>query len=271
MENIAASIDLKEIEKFSKMAEAWWDETGDFRPLHKINPVRIGYILERVENWRIGELEKSKKKNSPILQFSSSPVLNGLRLLDIGCGGGLLSEPMARLGAKVTGIDASGKNIEIAKLHAAGEGLEIDYRIGSVDHIPPTTNHQPPTTTFDLILNMEVIEHVADVPGFIKGCSNLLAPGGMMIISTMNRTLKSLLLAKIGAEYILRWLPIGTHDWNKFLKPGEIEPLLRENGLELKELKGMSYSPFKDEWFLSDDISVNYFLVAVRSDEPMSR
>ncbi len=238
---VAASIDLKEIEKFSRVADSWWDERGDFAPLHRINPVRIGFILQKVEGCGLQSLQ-------------------GLRILDIGCGGGLLAEPMARLGALVTGIDASPENIAVAKLHAAAEGLEIDYRAGNVEELAANRNLQ----LFDIILAMEIIEHVADVPGFVGSCCKLLAPGGVMILSTINHTLKSLALAKIGAEYILRWLPIGTHDWRKFLSPGEIEPLLRVGGLKLVELKGMSYSPLKNSWHLTDDISVNYFMVAIK-------
>jgi len=237
----SASIDPKEIEKFSRIADSWWDEHGSFAPLHRINPIRIEYILKKVAGCGLQSLQD-------------------LRLLDIGCGGGLLAEPMARLGAQVTGIDASPQNIEIAKLHATGEGLNIDYKCSSVEKFAVTRN----LPLFNIILALEIIEHVADVPGFLETCCKLLAPGGIMILSTINRTLKSLALAKIGAEYILRWLPIGTHDWRKFLNPGEIEPLLRANGLKLAELKGMSYSPLKNSWHLTDDISVNYFMLVVR-------
>lgn len=199
-----------------------------------------------------------REKNSPTLLLSNSNL--PLRLLDIGCGGGLLSEPMARLGAEVTAIDASSKNITVAKLHVDGEGLQIDYQATSIEELA----RSKPAGYFDIILSMEVIEHVADVESFLRNACKLLAPGGLMILSTLNRTLKSLLLAKIGAEYILNWLPKGTHDWRKFPKPGEVEPILRANGLKLIELKGMSYAPLKDEWFLSGDISVNYFLTAVK-------
>jgi len=203
----SASIDIKEIEKFSRLADAWWDENGDFRPLHMINPVRIGYILEKVSS------PKSQVSSGTGLGLGTwdSQPLKGLSLLDIGCGGGLLCEPMARLGARVTGIDASSRNIEIAKLHAAAEGLEIDYRYTSVEELrimeSPTSDLRPPTSPYDLILNMEVIEHVADVEGFLKNCCALLAPGGIMILSTLNRTMKSLALAKIGAEYIFALAP----------------------------------------------------------------
>ncbi|MCE3232687.1 MAG: ubiG [Rickettsiaceae bacterium] len=239
------SIDEVEIAKFSAMADEWWDTEGKFKPLHKFNPIRIAYIRDTI----VAHFKKS---------VQSEGVLSGISLLDIGCGGGLLSEPMARLGASVTSIDASEKNIQIASLHAKNIGLDIDYRCTSAEEL---ADHKK---QFDVVLNMEVIEHVADVNSFVKACSELVKPGGIMIVATMNRTVKSYAFAIIGAEYILKWLPCGTHDWEKFLKPSEIEKPLRENGLALKYIQGVSYNPLSDNWKLTKDISVNYILVAVK-------
>lgn len=238
-----SSIDEREVEQFSALSETWWDPTGPFKPLHKFNPTRIEFIRDQVAK-----------------HFGRDPLspkpLEGLRLLDIGCGGGLLSEPMARLGADVTGVDASAKNIGTAALHAGQMGLEIDYRATTAEDLLQTG------AQFDAILNMEVVEHVADVGLFMSACAGLLKPGGIMICATLNRTLKSLALAKIGAEYVLGWLPKGTHDWRKFLSPAELAAHLRADGLHLKKVQGVSYSPFKDQWALSTDTDVNYMLVA---------
>ncbi len=239
------SIDPSEIEKFSAMADEWWDASGKFAPLHKFNPARISYVVEKAKtHFKIPVVKKQP--------------LEGLSVLDIGCGGGLLAEPIKRLGAEVTGIDASEKNIKIASLHAEKESLDIEYINTSAEELSATGRK------FDIILNMEVIEHVADVESYIKSCAALLNPDGIMFIATINRTVKSFAFAIVGAEYILRWLPQGTHEWKKFLKPSEITTLLERNKLWVDSIKGFSYNPFKDAWHLSSDISVNYIIVAAK-------
>lgn len=234
----SASIDPAEIERFSALAEVWWDENGPFKPLHIFNPTRINYV----------------KVN--ICEHFNVDSLTNLRILDIGCGGGLLSEPMARLGADVTGIDASEKNIGIASHHAKGENLSIDYRATSVEALAESG-----VAPFDVVLNMEVIEHVADLESFVQASAKLVKPGGLMFIATLNRTIKSYGLAIIGAEYILRWLPRGTHQWSKFLKPSEVNAQIEAAGLIRKALSGVSYNPLTREWSLSDDVSVNYMMI----------
>jgi len=231
------SVNKKEIEKFSKMANEWWNPNGKFKPLHKFNPIRIKYIKENI----ISSF-KLKNNNKP---------LEKINILDIGCGGGLLSEPMTRLGAKVTGIDASDKNIKIAKLHAKKSKLNINYLCSSPEKIKVKKK-------FDVILNMEIIEHVEDINFFIKSCSKLLKKDGLMFVATLNKTLKSYVFAIIGAEYVLRWLPIGTHDWEKFVKPDDLKKILSENNLKLEKLDGMNFNIIKDEWSISRDTSVNY-------------
>ncbi len=231
------TINKKEIEKFSKIAEEWWDPTGKFKPLHKFNPIRISYIKENI----INTFNIKKKKET----------LKGLKILDIGCGGGLLSEPMARLGADVTGIDASNKNINIAKIHAKKSKLKIKYFCSSPEKFK-TENK------FDVILNMEIIEHVADIEFFLKSCSKLLKKDGLMFVATLNKTLKSYLFAIIGAEYVLRWLPIGTHEWEKFVRPDDLVAITRKYDLTLDDLSGVKFSPIRDVWKLSTDKSVNY-------------
>ena len=231
------TINKKEIEKFSKIAEEWWDPHGKFKPLHKFNPIRISYIKESIIN-----SFKLKEKVKP---------LEKVKILDIGCGGGLLSEPMSRLGAEVTGIDASDKNIEIAKFHARKDNLNIKYLCASPEKL--NTN-----TKFDVILNMEIVEHVKDVDFFLQSCSKLLRKNGLMFVATLNRTLKSYIFAIIGAEYILRWLPIGTHEWDKFVKPSELVKILKKYDLKSDSLDGMKFNLLKDEWKVSKDKSVNY-------------
>ena len=231
------TIDKKEIEKFSKIAEEWWNPTGKFKPLHKFNPIRIKYI-----------------KNNLIYDFSlknKKKPLNGLKILDIGCGGGLLSEPLARLGAKVTGIDAIKRNIEIAKHHLKKSKLDIKYYNFSPEKF--VTKNK-----YDVILNMEIVEHVDNVDIFIKQSSKFLKKSGIMFIATLNQTLKSYIVAIIGAEYILKWLPIGTHDWQKFVKPDELIKICKKNSLSIKKIDGISFNPIVDKWNVSKDISVNY-------------
>ena len=231
------SINKKEIEKFSNMAAEWWDPEGKFKPLHKFNPIRIKYIKENI----IKEFQLKNKKYP----------LSGINVLDIGCGGGLLSEPMCRLGANVTAIDASNKNIAIANLHAKKNNLKINYICSSPEKLRTTKK-------FDVILNMEIVEHVEDVDFFLKSCANLLKKNGLMFVATINKTLKSYIFAIVGAEYVLRWLPIGTHEWEKFVKPEELKRILIKNKLNLKKIDGMNFNILKDEWNVSKDLSVNY-------------
>ena len=231
------TINKKEIEKFSKIAEEWWNPNGKFKPLHKFNPIRIKYIKENI----VGDL-KIKNKENP---------LKGLNILDIGCGGGLLCEPMARLGANVVGIDASKKNIQVAKYHLKKSKLKIKYYNTSPENF--ITKQK-----FEIVLNMEIVEHVEDVSIFINQSSKFLKKSGLMFIATLNQTLKSYLFAIIGAEYILRWLPIGTHEWEKFVKPLELIKICKKNSLNLRKLDGMKFNPLLDEWNVSSDNSVNY-------------
>ena len=232
-----SSVNKKEIEKFSNIADEWWDPRGKFKPLHKFNPIRIKYIKENII-----EQFKTKNKTNP---------LTGINILDVGCGGGLLSEPMCRLGANITGIDASINNIKIAKLHAKKNGLKINYICSSPEKLKITKK-------FDVILNMEIVEHVEDISFFLKSCSKLLKKNGLMFIATINKTLKSYIFAIVGAEYILRWLPIGTHEWEKFVKPEELREILSKNNLSIKKFDGMNFSIIKDEWSITKDLSVNY-------------
>ena len=231
------SINKKEIEKFSNMAAEWWDPEGKFKPLHKFNPIRIKYIKENI----VKEFQLKNKKYP----------LSGINVLDIGCGGGLLSEPICRLGANVTAIDASNKNIAIANLHAKKNNLKINYICSSPEKLKTTKK-------FDVILNMEIVEHVEDVDFFLKSCANLLKKNGLMFVATINKTLKSYIFAIVGAEYVLRWLPIGTHEWEKFVKPEELKSILIKNNLNLKKIDGMNFNILKDEWNVSKDLSVNY-------------
>jgi 2-polyprenyl-6-hydroxyphenyl methylase/3-demethylubiquinone-9 3-methyltransferase len=231
------SINKKEIEKFSRIAEEWWNPNGKFKPLHNFNPIRIKYIKDNiVKDFNIKTSEK--------------PFRN-IKILDIGCGGGLLSEPMCRLGASVVGIDASKKNIEVAKFHAQKNKLKIDYKITSPEKLKTKVK-------FDVILNMEIIEHVEDIDFFIKESSKLLKKNGVMFIATLNKTLKSYAFAIIGAEYILKWLPIGTHDWEKFVKPNDLINISKKNNLILKKLDGMKFNILDGSWKISNDTSVNY-------------
>jgi len=252
MENSANSqqtgtANLEDVARFTAMAEAWWDPAGKFRPLHQLNPVRLQFILDNV----CAHLGLDATADKPFA---------GLAVLDVGCGGGLLSEPMSKLGATMTSIDAGAKNIEIAKLHAQKSGLDIEY----LNVLPEDLANDG--RTFDIVLNMEVIEHVADPQLFMAACAALLKDQGCMVLSTMNRNIKSLLLGKFAAEYVLRWLPKGTHDWKKFLKPSELAHLIRPHGLKFSDLQGIVYAPLQDTWALSKtDFDVNYIAFAQKS------
>ena len=231
------SINKKEIEKFSRIAEEWWNPNGKFKPLHNFNPVRVKYIKDNiVKDFNIKSLSKP---------------LKNIKILDIGCGGGLLSEPMCRLGASVVGIDASKKNIEVAKFHAKKSKLKIDYKVASPERLKTKLK-------FDVVLNMEIVEHVEDINFFIKESSKLLKKNGVMFIATLNKTLKSYAFAIIGAEYILKWLPIGTHDWEKFIKPVDLINIAKKNNLILRELDGMEFNILDNSWKVSNDTSINY-------------
>ena len=234
------TINKEEIQKFSSLAEEWWDVKGKFKPLHMFNPIRIEYITQMIKK----HFNISDKKINPF---------NELKILDIGCGGGLISEPMARLGANVTGIDASKKNIQIAKVHSKENNLEINYINSSPEKLKEREN-------FDIILNLEIIEHVEDVELYISSCSKLLKKNGLMFTATLNRTVISYLKAIIGAEYILRWLPIGTHDWNKFIRPEELEKKLSNENFKTIEVKGLEFNPFNNKWKKSNNLSVNYII-----------
>jgi 2-polyprenyl-6-hydroxyphenyl methylase/3-demethylubiquinone-9 3-methyltransferase len=242
----APSVDPAEIEKFRAMAADWWSPEGKFAPLHKFNPVRLGLIRERlVEHFGLsGETRRP---------------LEGLRILDIGCGGGLVCEPLARLGAKVTGVDAGEANIKAASVHAFEAGLTIDYRVGTVEGLVAAGE-----APFDVVLTLEVVEHVVDPARFLADCSGLLRPGGLMMVATLNRTAKAFALAIVGAEHVLRWLPRGTHEWKKFVTPEEARSALVGAGLNVEAPLGVSYSPFTDRWAIGKDTAVNYMLVATR-------
>jgi len=241
----ASSAAPDEIAKFSAMADSWWDPSGDFRPLHKFNPARIRFVRDRLA---------AHFGRDPL---STAPFA-GLTLLDIGCGGGLIAEPMARLGFTVTGIDASEKNIGVAKVHAERSGLNITYVNTTPEDL--LTNGK----RFDAVLALEVVEHVVDVEAFLKSAAELVVPGGALAAATLNRTFKALALAKIGAEYVLRWVPAGTHDWRKFVRPSELSAGLRHGGLNVTELAGMTYDVFTDTWRASKDLDVNYMVMAVK-------
>ncbi len=243
---MTSTIDEKEVEKFSKIADEWWSETGKFKPLHKFNPIRISFIRKKI-------IEHFALDSNSITPFSN------LKILDVGCGGGLIAEPFARFGADVTAIDASKKNIAVAKIHAEKSQLKIDYRTSTPEELVKTDEK------FDVVFALEIIEHVADVKNFVQSCSDLIKPNGLLFVATINRTLKSLALAKIAVEYILCWLPRGTHDWKKFLKPSEVNSFTNFKSLELRELQGFSYNILKDEWKETKNLDVNYAAVFVKS------
>ena len=246
MTALAPSLDPSEVEKFSKMAAEWWNPQGKFGVLHVFNPVRLQFIKEQV----CARMARDPLERRPF---------EGLRFLDIGCGGGLLTEPMARLGAEIVGVDPSERNIKTASVHAQEVGLEIDYRVGTAEDLAAAGER------FDVILNMEVIEHVADPKAFAATTASMLKPGGLMFVATLNRTLKSFGLAIIGAEYVLGWLPKGTHQWEKFITPDELKGWLSDNGLSTKEETGVTYSPLSRQWRTSRDMAVNYMLVGQKA------
>lgn len=241
------SVDPEEVALFSRVAAQWWDPKGKFAPLHRFNPVRLAFIRDEA----LARFGRDGRARAPF---------EGLCLLDIGCGGGLVSEPMRRLGFDVTAVDASERNIGVARTHAAETGLSIDYRCATAEQLLAEG-----TGPFDVVLNMEVIEHVADPRAYLLDCARLVAPGGLMIVATLNRTLKALALAKVGAEYVLGWLPRGAHDWRKFLKPEEIRGFLEgEPGLRIEGPFGVSYNPLADSWSRSGDVGVNYMMVVTK-------
>ena len=242
---MTTTINREEIQKFSDLADEWWDVNGKFKPLHMFNPIRIEYITEKIKQ----EFNLINRNNN---------FLKDLKILDIGCGGGLISEPLARLGGEVTGIDASEKNIKVAKLHSKKNNLNINY----LNKSPEQFNN---SEKFDIILNLEVVEHVENVDLYIKSCSNLLKKNGIMFTATLNRTIVSYIKAIVGAEYILRWLPIGTHDWNKFIKPEELEKKLSSANFSTIDVKGLEFNPLFSKWKKSDNLSVNYIICSKRN------
>jgi len=242
---MSTTINKEEIQKFSKLADEWWDVNGKFKPLHMFNPIRILYITDTIRN----HFNIKKDKTN---------YLEGLNILDIGCGGGLISEPMSRLGGKVTGIDASEKNIEIAKLHSKKNNLKINYINSSPENLNVSNK-------FDIILNLEIVEHVDNVNLYINSCHKLLKKNGLMFTATINRSFTSYIKAIIGAEYILRWLPIGTHDWNKFIKPEELERYLSNEKFSTLDIKGLKFNPLINKWKISKDLSVNYIITSLKN------
>ncbi len=244
-ETARSTIDQSEVDRFSAMAAEWWDPTGKFKPLHKFNPVRLAYLRDTIS----AEFGRDPRAARP---------LTGLRVLDIGCGGGLLSEPVARMGAEVVGADPSERNIGIASTHARESGVAVDYRAVSAETLAEAGE------TFDVILNMEVVEHVADVEFFLSTCAKMVRPGGLMFIATINRTMKAMALAIVGAEYVLRWLPKGTHQYEKLVRPEEIENPLSAAGMQVFARTGVFFNPLANQWNLSKDMDVNYMMVARR-------
>lgn len=239
-----SSVDPAEIAKFEAMAAEWWDPEGKFKPLHMMNPVRLDYVIRQIA----AEFERGPAAERP---------LQGLRILDIGCGGGLLCEPLTRLGARVTGIDAAARNIPVAQAHAREQGLEIDYRHATAEALAAAGE------SFDAVLAMEVVEHVADPPAFLATCAALMAPGGLLVASTINRNARSFLTAIVGAEWVMRWLPKGTHDWAKFVTPDELWQMMRGAGLDPIDRKGFVFNPLTWQWSISDrDLAVNYVAAA---------
>ena len=248
----ASSVDPAEVERFSRHAADWWNPRGTMAPLHKFNPVRLGYIRDQAA----ARFDRDPKKLD---------CLKGLRMLDVGCGGGILSEPLARLGARVVGVDPAEDNIAAALAHAKETGVDVDYRATTAEELAAKRER------FDVVLAMEVVEHVVDVKEFVATCATMVKPGGLLIAATLNRTLKSFALAIVGAEYVLRWLPRGTHQWDKFVTPEELESAMEKSGLQVIGERGVIYNPFADRWQLSSDMDVNYMLVAGRSGQKGAR
>lgn len=241
----APSVDPAEIERFARLAEAWWDPKGKFRPLHVLNPVRLAYIRERaIEHFGLDP--KARR------------ALAGVSIVDIGCGGGLVAEPLARLGAEVTGIDAAERNIAIAHAHAEQSGVAVEYRAASAEALAAESRQ------FDIVLALEIVEHVADLGAFMDAACALVKPGGLIVLATLNRTAKAFALAIVGAEWVLGWLPRGTHDWRKFVRPSELARELRRNHMTLSEIRGVTYNPLSDRWSLSGDTAVNYMVTATK-------
>ena len=238
-----AGVDREEVARFDALAARWWDESGPMKPLHRINPVRLGFLKRRICDHFGRDAQKID-------------ALAGLRILDIGCGGGILSEPLARMGARVTGVEPAAENIAVARAHAEAEGLEIDYIHGLAEDLAAAGRG------FDVVLAMEVVEHVPDVPGFVKVAASLVRPGGLFGASTLNRTLRSFALAIVGAEYVLRWVPVGTHRWDKFVTPHEFVRAMEAAGLAPQPAQGLVYNPLGDRWLLAGDTAVNYFITA---------
>ena len=246
MTALGSTVDPAEIEKFRRMADEWWDPRGKFRPLHRFNPVRLQFLNDRL----CRHFCRDPKADRP---------LSGLRLLDIGSGGGLVAEPLTRLGAEVVGIDATARNVEVARLHAAEGGLAIDYRHAAAEELAETGE------SFDAVLALEIVEHVASLEAFVAAAARMTRPGGLLVVATLNRTLKAFGLAIVGAEYVLGWLPKGTHDWRKFVRPSELEAAMRASALTLAETVGVSYNPLLDRWSLGSDLDVNYLAVATKA------
>lgn len=242
----STTIDPAEVARFEQIAETWWDPDSPMKVLHKFNPVRLAYIRDEACR-RFGRDPRSARS------------LEGLTVLDVGCGGGVLSEPLARLGARVTGLDPAPTNISVARLHAERAGVPVDFRNETVEAVVARGE------TFDMVLAMEVVEHVADVQAFVKACAQAVKPGGCLVMATINRTLRSFASAIVGAEYILRWLPKGTHEWDRFVTPGELTDALGQAGFGVNDLTGVGYNPLRDSWSLSRDLSVNYMLLASRT------
>ena len=245
----ATTIDAREIDRFAALAESWWDPNGPMRPLHRLNPARLGYIRDRL-------CRHFDRDTAALRPFE------GLRIADIGCGGGLLSEPLARLGAQVVGLDAAADSIEIARLHAEAAGVPVDYRCAAAEELAAAGE------SFDAVISMEVVEHVANLPLFLDACAALAAPGGVLLLATLNRTVKAFVMAVVGAEYVLRWLPRGTHRWERFVRPAELVRALRPAGVEVRDISGMTLDLRTGEWRVSTDRDVNYLLYGVRRTAP---
>jgi 2-polyprenyl-6-hydroxyphenyl methylase/3-demethylubiquinone-9 3-methyltransferase len=239
----ASTVDPAEVARFERLAETWWDPKGPMRPLHKFNPVRLAFIRDEACR-RFGRDRRAPRP------------LEGLRILDVGCGGGVLSEPLARLGARVTGLDPAEGNVRVARLHAESAGVPVDYRSETVEDVVAAGER------FDVVLAMEVVEHVADVRAFTAACCAAVAPGGVLVMATINRTMRAFALAIVGAEYVLGWLPKGTHQWEKFVTPEELEEAVEAGGLAVETVQGVVYSPLRDQWSLSRDTAVNYMVTA---------